>query len=82
MSSTLALRNSGFPRGRVTEELKAEFERRGGEALVVVDPNDDLATLGDPWPTPPKGWGAAQERDARRTRRRLVAGRSAICWTC
>ncbi|MGI5214112.1 helicase HerA-like domain-containing protein [Plantactinospora sp. CA-290183] len=179
------LRNSGFPRGRVTEELKADFERRGGEALVVtasdlrtlaalrimferrpqglhqwlrgqkpassleifriiladvrensgdrdnsvgpapadhvailvgetqrgrrpftiplatlrkhaivigstgsgktvlvrhlveqcalrgvsvivVDPNDDLATLGDPWPTPPKGWGEAQERDARR----------------
>jgi hypothetical protein len=178
------LRNSGFPRGRVTEELKAEFERRGGEALpvtasdmrtlaalrvmferrpqglhhwlrerkpassleifrivlvgvrensgehdsggpaptdhdailvgetqrgrrpftipletlrkhaivigstgsgktvlvrhlieqcalrgvsvVVVDPNDDLATLGDSWPTPPKGWGEAQERDARR----------------
>lgn len=179
------LRNSGFPRGRVTEEMKAEFERRGGEALVatafdlrtlaalqvmferrprglhqwlreqkpassleifrtvlagirensgdrddsagsapadhdailvgetergrrpftipletlrkhaivigstgsgktvlvrhlveqcalrgvsvvVVDPNDDLATLGDPWPTPPREWSEAQDRDAQR----------------
>jgi hypothetical protein len=32
----------------------------------VVDPNDDLATLGDPWPTPPTGWSEAQEREAQR----------------
>ncbi|MEV6175267.1 DUF87 domain-containing protein [Streptomyces sp. NPDC051954] len=33
-------------------------------SAIVLDPNDDLARLGDPWPRPPKGWTDEHERDA------------------
>ena len=28
-----------------------------GVSSIVLDPNNDLARLGDPWPEPPPGWG-------------------------
>jgi hypothetical protein len=28
-----------------------------GVSTIVLDPNNDLARLGDPWPEPPAGWG-------------------------
>ncbi|MEV5414065.1 DUF87 domain-containing protein [Thermopolyspora sp. NPDC052614] len=28
-----------------------------GVSAIVLDPNNDLARLGDPWPTPPPQWG-------------------------
>ena len=28
-----------------------------GVSAIVLDPNNDLARLGDPWPEPPAGWG-------------------------
>ncbi|GID27563.1 ATP-binding protein [Paractinoplanes brasiliensis] len=28
-----------------------------GVSAIVLDPNNDLARLGDPWPHPPVGWG-------------------------
>jgi uncharacterized protein DUF87 len=28
-----------------------------GVSSIVLDPNNDLARLGDPWPQPPAGWG-------------------------
>ncbi|WP_372344190.1 helicase HerA domain-containing protein [Streptomyces sp. KL116D] len=37
-----------------------------GVSVIVLDPNDDLARLGDPWPRPPKPWTDDHERDARR----------------
>ena len=27
-----------------------------GVSAIVLDPNNDLARLGDPWPQPPHGW--------------------------
>jgi hypothetical protein len=29
-----------------------------GVSAIVLDPNNDLARLGDAWPEPPEGWGA------------------------
>jgi hypothetical protein len=29
-----------------------------GVSAIVLDPNNDLARLGDPWPEQPRGWGA------------------------
>jgi len=37
-----------------------------GVSAIVLDPNDDLGRLGDPWPTPPKDWTDQHEREARR----------------
>jgi hypothetical protein len=30
---------------------------RQGVSSIVLDPNNDLARLGEPWPTVPRGWG-------------------------
>jgi hypothetical protein len=30
-----------------------------GVSAIVLDPNNDLSRLGDPWPAPPPGWNAA-----------------------
>jgi hypothetical protein len=35
-----------------------------GVSAIVLDPNDDLARLGDPWPSTPDGWTDEHERDA------------------
>jgi hypothetical protein len=29
---------------------------RSGVSAIVLDPNNDLARLGDPWPEVPSGW--------------------------
>jgi hypothetical protein len=36
-----------------------------GVSSIVLDPNNDLARLGDPWPSPPTGWGPGDDRRAR-----------------
>ena len=36
-----------------------------GVSSIVLDPNNDLARLGDPWPAPPQGWGPDDETAAR-----------------
>ncbi|WP_229402513.1 ATP-binding protein [Micromonospora okii] len=38
---------------------------RQGVSSIVLDPNNDLARLGDPWPQPPAGWGPGDEERAR-----------------
>ena len=35
-------------------------------SAIVLDPNEDLARLGDPWARPPKAWTDDHEREARR----------------
>ncbi|NGO10189.1 ATP-binding protein [Streptomyces sp. HC44] len=37
-----------------------------GVSAIVLDPNDDLARLGDPWPRTPDRWADAHEREAQR----------------
>lgn len=36
-----------------------------GVSSIVLDLNNDLARLGDPWPEPPDGWDAGDEEKAR-----------------
>lgn len=36
-----------------------------GVSSIVLDPNNDLARLGDPWPQPPAGWGPGDAELAR-----------------
>ncbi|MFE1796592.1 ATP-binding protein [Streptomyces sp. NPDC059517] len=48
-----------------------------GVSVIVLDPNDDLARLGDPWSRPPKGWTDDHEREARR----YFAEVEVVVWT-
>lgn len=48
-----------------------------GVSSIVLDPNNDLARLGDPWPAPPGAWLAA---DAGRARRYLDET-DVVVWT-
>nr|WP_202420734.1 DUF87 domain-containing protein [Actinomadura rayongensis] len=48
-----------------------------GVSAIVLDPNNDLARLGDPWPSPPDGWTGD---DAARAREYL-ATTDVVVWT-
>lgn len=48
---------------RIVEECALQ-----GVSAIVLDPNNDLARLGDPWPEPPAGW---REGDAEKAREYL-----------
>jgi hypothetical protein len=48
-----------------------------GVSTIVLDPNNDLARLGDPWPEPPAGWSAG---DAARSAEYL-AHTDVVVWT-
>ncbi|TDC45853.1 ATP-binding protein, partial [Micromonospora sp. KC207] len=45
---------------RIVEECA-----RQGVSAIVLDPNNDLARLGDAWPQPPAGWGPGDDERAR-----------------
>jgi hypothetical protein len=46
---------SGSGKTVLIRRLVEECARQGVSA-IVLDPNNDLARLGDPWPEPPSGW--------------------------
>ncbi|MEV5325174.1 ATP-binding protein [Nonomuraea sp. NPDC052634] len=48
-----------------------------GVSSIVLDSNNDLARLGDPWPSPPPGWG---DEDAGKAAR-YFAGTEVVIWT-
>lgn len=48
-----------------------------GVSAIVLDPNNDLARLGDPWPAPPPGWRAGDPERARE----YLAGTEVVVWT-
>ncbi|QFZ19372.1 ATP-binding protein [Saccharothrix syringae] len=48
-----------------------------GVSSVLIDTNNDLARLGDPWPSPPVEWGGG---DAERARR-YFADTDVVVWT-
>ncbi|MFF5180766.1 ATP-binding protein [Micromonospora sp. NPDC000316] len=50
---------------------------RQGVSSIVLDPNNDLARLGDPWPEPPSGWSPG---DAERAADYL-AHTEVVVWT-
>jgi hypothetical protein len=55
---------SGSGKTVLIRRLVEECARQGVSA-IVLDPNNDLARLGDPWPRPPAGWLPGDEERAR-----------------
>jgi len=48
-----------------------------GVSAIVLDPNNDLARLGDPWPQPPKKWRPGDAELAAT----YLAGTDVVVWT-
>lgn len=48
-----------------------------GVSAIVLDPHNDLAALGDPWPSPPEGWADGDEQLAAE----YLAGTDVVIWT-
>ncbi|QFU87537.1 ATP-binding protein [Amycolatopsis sp. YIM 10] len=48
-----------------------------GVSAIVLDPNNDLARLGDAWPSPPAGWGP----DDASLAERYLADTDVVVWT-
>jgi hypothetical protein len=48
-----------------------------GVSAIVLDPNNDLARLGDAWPEPPAAWGPHDAQLAER----YLAGTDVVVWT-
>jgi hypothetical protein len=48
-----------------------------GVSAIVLDPNNDLARLGDPWPQPPTAWGPDDPEKAAR----YLADTDVVVWT-
>lgn len=61
---TVIFAGSGSGKTVLIRRLVEECARQGVSS-IVLDPNNDLARLGDPWPEPPAGWGAGDDRRAR-----------------
>ncbi|WCN84071.1 ATP-binding protein [Micromonospora sp. LH3U1] len=67
---------SGSGKTVLIRRLVEECAREGVSA-IVLDPNNDLARLGDAWPEPPSGWGPG---DAERASDYL-AHTEVVVWT-
>ncbi|MEW1589272.1 DUF87 domain-containing protein [Micromonospora vinacea] len=67
---------SGSGKTVLIRRLVEECAREGVSA-IVLDPNNDLARLGDAWPDPPSGWGPG---DAERAADYL-AHTEVVVWT-
>ncbi|GAA2374698.1 ATP-binding protein [Dactylosporangium salmoneum] len=61
---TVIFAGSGSGKTVLIRRLVEECARQGVSS-IVLDPNNDLARLGDPWPEPPPGWGPGDEERAR-----------------
>ncbi|MFC0003766.1 ATP-binding protein [Micromonospora siamensis] len=61
---TVVFAGSGSGKTVLIRRLVEECARQGVSS-IVLDPNNDLARLGDPWPRPPAGWGPGDEGRAR-----------------
>ncbi|HEX6358218.1 helicase HerA domain-containing protein [Actinophytocola sp.] len=48
-----------------------------GVSAIVLDSNNDLARLGDPWPSPPEQWGPGDEQLAKE----YLANTDVVVWT-
>ncbi|WP_027341143.1 ATP-binding protein [Hamadaea tsunoensis] len=48
-----------------------------GISAIVLDPNDDLGRLGDPWPDAPRGWTDTHQGEAQR----YFAETEVVVWT-
>ena len=61
---TVIFAGSGSGKTVLIRRLVEECARQGVSA-IVLDPNNDLARLGDAWPEPPAGWGPGDDERAR-----------------
>ncbi|MBM0236293.1 ATP-binding protein [Micromonospora sp. ATA32] len=61
---TVIFAGSGSGKTVLIRRLIEECARQGVSA-IVLDPNNDLARLGDAWPEPPNGWGPGDDTRAR-----------------
>ncbi|RSD09594.1 helicase HerA domain-containing protein [Amycolatopsis eburnea] len=57
---------------RIVEECALQ-----GVSAIVLDPNNDLARLGDAWPAPPESWGP----DDAQLAKRYLAETDVVVWT-
>jgi hypothetical protein len=57
---TVIFAGSGSGKTVLIRRLVEECARHGISA-IVLDPNNDLARLGDPWPRPPDAWGPGDD---------------------
>ncbi|MFK0248398.1 ATP-binding protein [Amycolatopsis azurea] len=57
---------------RIVEECALQ-----GVSAIVLDPNNDLARLGDAWPEPPEAWGP----DDAQLAKRYLAETDVVVWT-
>ncbi|MFF5230691.1 ATP-binding protein [Dactylosporangium sp. NPDC000521] len=57
---TVVFAGSGSGKTVLIRRLVEECARQGVSS-IVLDPNNDLARLGDPWPEPPAGWGTGDD---------------------
>ncbi|MEU0529905.1 ATP-binding protein [Amycolatopsis tolypomycina] len=57
---------------RIVEECALQ-----GVSAIVLDPNNDLARLGDPWPDPPDGWASGDAALAKQ----YLADTDVVVWT-
>jgi hypothetical protein len=57
---------------RIVEECALK-----GVSAIVLDPNNDLARLGDSWPDPPTAWGPGDQEKAAR----YLADTDVVIWT-
>ncbi|WP_320066742.1 ATP-binding protein [Micromonospora sp. RTGN7] len=60
---TVIFAGSGSGKTVLIRRLVEECARQGVSS-IVLDPNNDLARLGDPWPQPPAGWGPGDDERA------------------
>ncbi|GGT23546.1 ATP-binding protein [Nonomuraea spiralis] len=73
---TAIFAGSGSGKTVLIRRLVEECALRGVSS-IVLDPNNDLARLGEPWPEPPRTW---EEGDARRAEEYLAATEVTV-WT-
>ncbi|MEV4472645.1 DUF87 domain-containing protein [Nonomuraea sp. NPDC049504] len=67
---------SGSGKTVLIRRLVEECALRGVSA-IVIDPNNDLARLGDPWPEEPPGWEAGDRERARE----YLENTDVVVWT-
>ncbi|QLQ38789.1 helicase HerA domain-containing protein [Micromonospora robiginosa] len=73
---TVIFAGSGSGKTVLIRRLVEECALRGVSA-IVLDPNNDLARLGEAWPAPPPGWDTDDPRRAAE----YLAGTDVVIWT-
>ncbi|GAA3281831.1 ATP-binding protein [Dactylosporangium vinaceum] len=73
---TVVFAGSGSGKTVLIRRLVEECAR-AGVSSIVLDPNNDLARLGDPWPAAPAGWGPGDDERAAD----YLANTDVVVWT-